>query len=216
MSSSPNGLKLQSTANILAAAIRDDIIAGSFFPGEALPQEEISSRYGVSRSPLREALRQLEAEGWIVYLPNRGAFVAHLTAKDVREIYQVRRILEVAVIRDVVKLIDDQRISTVRGLDVAMRRAEDTTEAIALHARLHETVYGIHPNKRLTDDISAHRIRVQQLPNGSSRFRAGMKRIVTDHHALIEALRRRDVRSAERAVLDELKHVEAALLENLP
>jgi DNA-binding GntR family transcriptional regulator len=82
------------SAQVIADALRDAIIQGQLTAGEPLRQEQLASHFQVSRIPLREALRSLESEGWIEFLPNRGARVAGLSASEAREIYEIRASLE--------------------------------------------------------------------------------------------------------------------------
>lgn len=82
------------STELIADALREAIIQGQLIAGEPLRQEQLASHFSVSRIPLREALRSLESEGWIEFLPNRGARVAGLSASDAREIYEIRASLE--------------------------------------------------------------------------------------------------------------------------
>jgi DNA-binding GntR family transcriptional regulator len=82
------------SAQVIADALREAIIQGQLSAGQPLRQEQLASHFSVSRIPLREALRNLESEGWIEFLPNRGARVAGLSASEAREIYEIRASLE--------------------------------------------------------------------------------------------------------------------------
>ena len=82
------------STELIADALREAIIQGQLIAGEPLRQEQLASHFSVSRIPLREALRSLESEGWIEFLPNRGARVAGLSATEAREIYEIRASLE--------------------------------------------------------------------------------------------------------------------------
>jgi DNA-binding GntR family transcriptional regulator len=84
----------QGSAQLIADALREAIIQGQLTPGEPLRQEQLATHFNVSRIPLREALRNLESEGWIEFLPNRGARVAGLSAAEAREVYEIRASLE--------------------------------------------------------------------------------------------------------------------------
>ena len=78
------------TADGIAGALREEIHLGALVPGEPIRQEEVTARFGVSRIPVREAFGRLEAEGLVVVRPNRDAFVAVLTAEELREVYELR------------------------------------------------------------------------------------------------------------------------------
>jgi DNA-binding GntR family transcriptional regulator len=210
-----SALKLQSTADALATRIREDILDGTFTAGDPLPQEEMAARYGVSRSPIREALRQLEAEGWIIYHPNRGAFVATLGAQDVRELYQVRRILEIGALRLAFPKLDEATVKRMREIDRSMRKAETPREAMQFHLDFHAALYGLIGNPRLLSAIRGHHVRVQRLPNPNESIMGVVRLSRDDHRALLEALEQRDLKSAERATLAHLDHLEANMLRVL-
>jgi DNA-binding GntR family transcriptional regulator len=89
----------QSSPEMIAESLRQAIIDGQLGPGESLRQENLAKHYAVSRIPVREALRRLESEGWIVMLRNRGARVSPLSADEVREIYEIRASLEATALR---------------------------------------------------------------------------------------------------------------------
>jgi DNA-binding GntR family transcriptional regulator len=89
----------QSSPEIIVESLRRAIIEGQLGAGESLRQENLAKHFAVSRIPVREALRQLESEGWIVLRPNRGARVSTLSAEEVREIYEIRAPLEAMALR---------------------------------------------------------------------------------------------------------------------
>ena len=74
--------------------IKDAVISGSLKPGERVPESEIAERFGISRTPIREAFRQLESDGFLLMTPRKGAVVSPITDKDVREFYAIKSLLE--------------------------------------------------------------------------------------------------------------------------
>src|SRR3954471_4720361 len=86
--------RYSTTPDLIADTLRDEILRGEISPGAALRQEELAERFGVSRLPVRDALMRLEAQGLVHVYPNRGAFVISLSADEVREIYEMRILLE--------------------------------------------------------------------------------------------------------------------------
>jgi DNA-binding GntR family transcriptional regulator len=89
----------QSSPEVIAESLRQAIIDGRLAPGESLRQENLAKHFAVSRIPVREALRQLESEGWIVLQRDRGARVSPLSVEEVREIYEIRASLEATALR---------------------------------------------------------------------------------------------------------------------
>ncbi|HEX3550668.1 MAG TPA: GntR family transcriptional regulator [Candidatus Elarobacter sp.] len=208
-------LKVQSTAHALADRLREEILAGSLPAGQPLPQEELSARFGVSRSPLREALRALEAEGWIEYRPNRGAVVAGVSEHDLREVYGVRRILEAGAVRLAVARLDAATLERVRALERSMRAETDAAAFVATHRRFHLALYEAAGNARLVEAIVLHYVRVQRVPGFEGTLQELRRCCARDHRELLAACGSRDAARAERAVVTHLDHLEAIVLAQL-
>ena len=106
----------------LADHLRDEIVRGTFEPGERLRLEDIASRFEVSTMPVREALRDLESEGLVTIYPHRGAVVTELTAEEMEDIYDIRATLEamatrLAVPRMTESICEELAISWIRWMD---------------------------------------------------------------------------------------------------
>jgi DNA-binding GntR family transcriptional regulator len=209
-------LKIQSTSGALADRIRQEIVDGILSGGQALPQEELSARYGVSRSPLREALRQLEAEGWILYHPNRGASVVQLSAQDVRNLFGVRRILEAGATELCVTKLDAATMARARSLDAAMLDESDAATFLAQHRQFHMTLYEAVGNPKLVDAIGKHYVQMQRIPRWNTSIAAVRTCAQTDHPVLLKACDERDARAARAIAIAHVDHIEAIVLELLP
>ncbi|HZO93180.1 MAG TPA: GntR family transcriptional regulator [Candidatus Baltobacteraceae bacterium] len=205
-------LLVRGTVDVLSERLREEILDGAFAPGVPIVQEEIAARFGVSRSPVREALRQLEAEGLIRYRPNRGAIVAALDPDAVRQTFELRRILETGAIALVVARIDAPALKEARSLDAALRRERDPAAFVKAHQRFHQHVYDVAANEPLARTIVAHSVRVARLPDWARTVREIMACSKADHAALLDALARRDARAARGATESHLAHVEAITL----
>lgn len=116
----------------LAGRILAKIFAGEYPPGSYLRQEALAEEFSVSRTPVREALRQLEAKGIIQHLPNQGALVLAPNARDIREAYQVRAELEGLAISLAVEWITDEQIERMRN---AQKRFAETVDKLTVAAR---------------------------------------------------------------------------------
>ena len=103
--------KLDSTADAVAASLRDMIINGELEAGERLVERDLADRFGISRIPMREAIQRLEREGLLDIFRNRGAVVRMLSASDVQEIYDLRALLEGDAIYRSVKRLDDETLA---------------------------------------------------------------------------------------------------------
>jgi DNA-binding GntR family transcriptional regulator len=207
--------KSQSTSAALADRIRHDIAEGDLLAGQPMPQEELSARLGVSRSPLREALRQLESEGWVIYHPNRGAFVAAMSARDVRDFYQVRRVLEAGALRLAFPHIDSHIIARARAMHAAMLKETALRKFVARHFEFHRGLYEAAGNPRLLETIERNHIRIDLLPDWKRQVAAVRRCARTDHRALLSALERRDAAAALRVTLSHLDHMKEIALGSI-
>lgn len=205
------GLDVRSTVDALADRLRQEIFDGKLGPGQAIPQEEIAARFGVSRSPLREALRQLEAEGTIEYRANRGAFVATVDEATIHDMYAVRRILEEGAIRLVMARIDDATIVQLRSIARGLNREEEARTFVRKHHEFHMRLYEATGNAMLAKAIHDHSVRVARIPHA----RAMVEDVATlskgDHERLLVALERRDEAAAIAATLEHIDHMEATV-----
>jgi DNA-binding GntR family transcriptional regulator len=208
-------LDVRDSVQALAKCLRDDIFAGRLIPGQAIPQEEVSARYGMSRSPLREALRALEAEGMIEYRANRGAVVATMDEPTVRHLYQVRRMLESGAVNLVFDKLDDQGVAEFNRLDVETCNAKDAAAFIHAHHEFHQRIYESTGNPVLAKAINAHSVKAILVPNLQPLIKTIRVCSKTDHARLLTAFESRDLREARKATLDHLDHVESVILRAL-
>lgn len=114
------------------AELRRAIITGELQPGEQVLQDALAERFGVSRVPLREALKILEGEGQVVYQPHRGYFVAELDLDDLREVYRIRDLLESEAVRTAVPRLTADDLSGLRAAQDAVERAAADGDLVAM------------------------------------------------------------------------------------
>lgn len=136
----------------IAAAIRNAVIKGDFRPGERLIEAELSERLGVSRAPLREALKQLVAEGLLINVSRRGTTVVELMEKDIREIYSLRTALETLAVELITPTITPGQLQPFEELIQQMRAAansQDISAIVDLEMRFHEQLCRASGHSRL-------------------------------------------------------------------
>ncbi len=179
------------TMSVLAAeALRSMILSGELLPGEKLPENGLTERLGVSRSPLREAMAVLEREGLIIQAPRRGAVVAPLTAHDIYEIYTLRAQLETLAVQLGVPVADERRLDRLRAAYAAL---EDATDDQVEHTRLafefHLALVGLAGHQRLEASFRALSLQMQLCMALNRRARAGLESIHEDaarHRPLLD------------------------------
>ena len=182
-------------------AMREAILNGTYSEGEQLRQDAIASELGVSRIPVREALRQLESEGLVTFTPHHGAVVSTFSVAEIRELFELRALLETDLIRRATPRLDAGDLQQAAGILDAYEEAlarGDVAEWGDLNWRLHSTLFaaaGRPLTMRTVERLSHHAdryLRMQlALTHGESRANA-------EHRAIVAACRKRDARAAAK------------------
>ena len=114
MTGSQNFINVSSLTDELVDILRDRILKGEYKIGEKIKENQIETEFKVSRTPIREAFKQLENEGLIDYIPNRGCFAKGFTRQDIEDIYAVRKALEIMAVEWAVSRISDEQIQALQ------------------------------------------------------------------------------------------------------
>lgn len=194
----------QTVSERVAGILREAIAKGSLKAGTVLRQDELAARFGFSRMPIRDALRQLEAEGIVSIHPTRGAFVAEMDGAEISEIYAVRELLEVEALRRSCPKLTEAQLSAAGAILDKIDVEPDIGRWGTLNRLFHLGLYGACGNTRLLGLIEAQHnaadryVRVL-LSNLDYRSRSQ-----SEHRKLLAACRKRDV---ARAVMWLVKHL---------
>lgn len=200
-----------SVEEAVTGALRNAILRGDLVPGQRLLQEQLADRFGVSRIPLRDALRRLESEGLVRSDPRHGAYVAELSVADVREIYELRELLEARCMRSAVRALTDEQAEAIIAMSEAMDRPSVTPEEGRARRRAFYAALYAHGGKprmlelilRLRDDV--HRYHVLKKVGES----------LHAHDELRDCIRRRDAGGAAARIAEHLRGACGDLVEVL-
>jgi len=207
--SSRHTVPLKGSAEQIAERIRDDIEAGVFAPGEALNQVDLAESFGLSRIPIREALRSLEAEGYVTYFPNKGALVAGTpAAEETLEIIEIRECLELRLMDRAVEHLDAKVLRDAAGALQALNAAKSPAELHGAHERFHTVLFAAAGRPRMASLINAWRFRLDRRPDvdGTQR-RAYAAAVAGIHRRLLRACAQRDRKALRRCVTDEYDYI---------
>ena len=203
------------TPDLIAESLREEILRGDVAPGQALREEELAERFGVSRLPVRDALLRLEAQGLVHVFPNRGAFVISHSADEVTEIYEMRILLEGDIIeRAVPKMTADEW----RRIDAAHAEATRTAggpEWIEGDWRFHRTLYEAAARPRQLATIETLRSTVARYSAGHDALPARTPEWLADHDAILEACRARAAVAAKQRLVLHLKRALAVVVARI-
>jgi len=204
--------RASTAADGIAGALRDEIKRGALVPDQPVRQEEVAARFGVSRIPVREALGRLEAEGLVVVRPNRGAFVAALEAEELREVYELRALVEGDLLARAVPHLTAVHLARAEALHAALGVAEDPDVQGDLNREFHQVLLGAadRPRQRgLAEQLRGVVERYEALQRALLRETAAFQE---DHRRILDACRRDDPAGARDALEEHLRH--AAALAN--
>jgi len=189
--------------------LRDMIVEGELTPGARVPERQLCTSFGISRTPLREALKVLASEGLIVLLPNRGARVARLTAKDVEDMFQVMGALEALSGEVACARIDDAGIAEIRALHYQMLAhyaRRQLPDYFRLNQRIHESIVAAADNAVLTAQYQALSSRIRRARYLANMSRQRWDEAMEEHEAILDALVRRDGARLAAVLKQHLRH----------
>lgn len=208
-------IKVESLESQVSYRIREMIRQRILTKGEKVKERALCEQLGVSRTPVREALRTLKSEGLIDIIPNKGAFVSEPSIENVKEIFEVMTLLEGEASRLAAERMTDEELENLEAIHKELQHHhadKNHDNYLEANTRCHKYIRSMAKNQLLYELIrSLHDkillYRTQQL-NKEGRFDQSIK----EHEELFQAFRNRDARQAEQAMKKHLKNQEEALI----
>jgi len=196
--------------------IRDAIISGSLKPGEKVAEPELAERFGISRTPIREAFRQLESEGYLTVVPRKGAVVVTFSQRDVEEFYAIKSILEGYAARKACEKLTPREIDKLQSINDKLRVLADEGDVrhfFKVHDNFHELFVRAADNEKLTEMILNLVGRFQRLRIASLSLSGRMAFSVQEHQKIIDAFRNGDAGLAENLVRSNAEYGGKVLMQ---
>jgi DNA-binding GntR family transcriptional regulator len=181
--------------------IREDILSGKYAQNEELKENSIGVELGVSRTPVREALRQLELEGLVTIIPNKGAYVTGISQKDMHDIYIIRSYLEGLCARWACEHITQVQIDELEEIVYLTEfhaKKDHHDQIVELDNKFHETIYEASQSKILNHVLSDFHHYVQRIRKITLASESRAVNSNKEHSAILEAIKNRDGEEAER------------------
>ena len=200
----------------VATRLRQRIVEGLIAPGSKLNERELAEQLNVSRTPLREAIRALAAEGLVDLLPNRGAVATQLSAQDVADTFEVIAGIEGQSGELAAQRITDTELAEIRALHYEMLAAftrRDLSTYYRLNAQIHTRINAAARNPVLTRTWATVNARLQALRFRSNFDEAKWQRAVDEHERMVALLAARDGDGLRRLLVQHLEHKRDAVLE---
>ena len=190
--------------------IREDILCGVYEENEELREATIGKELGVSRTPVREALRQLELEGLVKIIPNKGAYVTGISQKDVHDIYNMRILLEQLCARWATEHITEEQLDAMDEILLLSEhhlRKKHFEQLSQLDSQFHGILYEAAGSRFLCHELTGFHKYVQMSRKISVENEERAKMSLMEHRALLDALHERDAEKAEEAVKVHISRV---------
>jgi DNA-binding GntR family transcriptional regulator len=190
----------RSTSSLVADGIRLAILRGQLVPGQILKQEELAKQFGLSRAPVREALRQLEAEGLVVSYPHRGTAVSKLSPEDIEEVFLIRITLETTLLRLAVPKMTDLDFRKADAVIAQTDNDPNTAHSAELNWAFHESLYipaGLPRLLSIVRTLNNHALRYHMVFFVALDFK---RKSQDGHREILEACRKQDKEAAVAAL----------------
>lgn len=203
---STNGLPL---AENLYTQIQMDIIKGVLPAGKKLTEQSLCEQYKVSRTPVREALRQLEIEGLVENIPNRGSFVVGFTSQDIKDIYELRKTYEIQAVKWAIERINEDELDELGEIFEFMEfytKKHDIDKMLNINSNFHQLIYSSSRNKMLRQVLSSYQMYIKYSRDISSYGKDYLETVLEEHRAIYDAFLQKNETLAVKAMLIHMEN----------
>ena len=198
-----------SSYELVYQKLRENILNGHYKHGDELRETAVGKEIGVSRTPVREALRQLELEGLVTIIPNRGAYVNMITAKDVQDIYVIRSMLEGLCARWATQSITAEQLDSMEEtlcLSEYHTSKKNYEKLYELDSLFHEQLYEAGGSRILNHILSDFHDYVKMVRKATISTSSLSVTSTEEHRAIFEAIKEKDPDKAEALAKEHVKH----------
>jgi DNA-binding GntR family transcriptional regulator len=196
--------------------LQNDILNGKYQPEDSLIETRLSEELGVSRTPIREALRQLELEGLVQSIPNKGAVVKGITAKDIEDIYTIRMMIEGLAARWAAEKISPEELKELKeavDLEEFYTIKNDTDHLLKFDSRFHEIIFRASKSKPLMHTLRTFHHYVQRARNTSLSTPGRAMEVLKEHKAILQAIVDQNPDMAEKLTTEHVRNASMNLLK---
>ena len=201
--------------DVVFNTLRQAILKGELAPGERLMEIQLAEKLGVSRTPIREAIRKLELEGLVLMIPRKGAEVARISEKSMRDVLEVRRSLEELAIELACERMTEEDFKELDLAQNAFKKAVAGGTAMEIaetDEAYHDIIYNSTGNTRLVQILNNLREQMYRYRLEYVKDEANYKRLIAEHRVIYEAIRDRDRQTGAEAIKNHIDNQEKAVI----
>lgn len=203
---------------IVFETLREAIINATLKPGERLMEIQLAEEMGVSRTPVREAIRKLELEGFVVMVPRKGAYVAGISMKDIADVFEIRAAMEGLAAGLAAERITEEELEQLERILVKVGECvnnSDLEKLIEVDTEFHDTLFKASRNERLVQIVSNLREQIQRFRTASLATPGRMQFALQEHKNIVEAVSDRNVELAQSLAREHIENAENSMLDVL-
>ena len=187
----------------LLAKLQRDILTGKLRAGQKLTEQDICKEYNVSRTPVREALRQLEADGLVENILNRGSFVIGLSDQDYEDMFEMRKAYEIQAVKWAIERITDEEMERLEETFEFMEfytMRNDIEKMLVINTGFHQMIYEASHNRMLQKQLSSYQTFLKYKGTDSVYDENYLPTVLEEHRAIFKAFKDRDVHAGAEAM----------------
>lgn len=204
--------------DVVFNTLRHAILRGEMEPGERLMEIQLAQKLGVSRTPIREAIRKLELEGLVIMIPRKGAEVAHITEKDMKDVLEVRSALEELAATLACNNVTPERIDELKLANKRFEAAivsKDVVDIVDADVHFHDIIYAMTNNQRLIQIINnlreqMYRYRLEYVKDARTH-----SILISEHNDIIAKLSKKNVEETKTVIRQHINNQEKGIIRLL-
>lgn len=204
--------------DVIFNTLRDAIVAGDLKPGERLMEVELAETMGVSRTPVREAIRKLETEGLVTMTPRKGTHVAELTVKDIVDVLEVRAALDGLATELAAQYIQQEHLRQLENIHrqyVAALQKENLAAAIKKDVEFHEVIYNASENAKLMNVAGNLREQIYRFRVLYMKDFSNASDVLEEHRNILKALEEQDQERAGLLAKEHIIHQQQVIIQQM-
>lgn len=198
--------------------VRDKIVTQELKPGSKIIEEELAKEMGVSRTPLKIALGKLEKEGLVETISRKGTYVKRFSVKDIKDIYELRRVLEEFAVESAIGLISREQLEKMKKVSEDYRyfmKEGNMGSCLKSDTQFHELLIEASKNSKLSEVIKSFSLQVKSFEMGSLDINKRGEKTVKEHLAILDALTKGDSKLAKKLIREHITDAEEHILASL-
>lgn len=204
--------------DVVFQTLRNAILKGELQPGERLMEIQLAQKLGVSRTPVREAIRKLELEGLAIMIPRRGAIVADITVQDLEDVLEVREALEELAAKKACDNITEEQLRDLKKAAVDFKKSvesDNLLDCVEADMRFHEIIYSATCNKRLQQMLTNLREQMYRYRLEYLKDKRMHRLLVEEHDTIRHALKKKDKVKAGNAMRIHIENQKDCMVKSL-